>query len=108
MWQSVVSWFKSLLGSKGGIQIGRENRSVTGSSTSHNSPVVTAGRDIHFNVPRASVADEETLAKLEKVIADLLAELRRLSAGGPLIRDIIVLDKDSIDYTWPDPHWQFA
>jgi hypothetical protein len=62
MWQSVVSWLKSLLGSKGGIQIGQENRSVTGSSMGHSSPVVTAGRDIHFSMAGASVADEETLA----------------------------------------------
>jgi hypothetical protein len=39
---------------------------------------------------------------------DLMIDLRRHSTGNHLIRDIIVLDKKTIAYNWPDEHLLFS
>jgi len=45
--------FEFLFGGKGTTQIGQSNQSATGSTSGDNSPVITAGRDVHLNlVPR--------------------------------------------------------
>ena len=51
MWEAIAGWLKTLFGGKGTTQIGKENQAVSGSSTGDNSPVVTAGRDLFFNMP---------------------------------------------------------
>jgi len=110
MWETIVGWFKALFGGKGTTQIGKGNQALSGSSTGDNSPVVTAGRDAHFNMPTPLVSREPSgsFAELEETIPDLLSELRKDLAEHPLIRDIIVLDKKSFAYNWPDEHLLFS
>src|SRR2546426_471111 len=95
MWEAIVGWFKALFGGKGTTQIGKGNQAVSGSSAGDNSPVVTAGRDVHFNMPTPAVSQEPSsaLAELEETIPDVLSKLRKDLADHPLTRDIIVLDK---------------
>jgi hypothetical protein len=103
-------WLEKLMGlfGMGTAQIGKGNQSV---ATGDNSPVVQAGRDVHFNVPvQPPVKDEdaETFAELERTMPDLLNSLRQELAEHPLIRDIIVLDRKSIEYNWPGPHLMYS
>src|SRR5262249_45715242 len=110
MWETIVGWFKALFSGKGTTQIGKGNQAVSGSSTGDNSPVVTAGRDVHFNMsaPVAPQDPSSDFAELEDTIPDLLSDLREGLADHPFIRDIIVLDKKSIAYNWPDEHLRFS
>lgn len=110
MWEAIVGLMKGLFGGKGAMQIGKDNQAVTGSTTGQNSPVVTAGRDVHLNMPPVKVADgeAEVFAELEEMMPDFLGDLRKELAEHPLIRDIIVLDKKSIAYNWPDDHLMFS
>lgn len=50
MWAALIGWIKSLFGGKGAMQIGKGNQATTASSTGDNSPVITAGRDVHFTM----------------------------------------------------------
>lgn len=111
MWESIVSFVKGLFGSKGTTQIGRGNQAVTGGSAAGaNSPVMTAGRDIHFNAPTGPTTDPdaEMFADLEQTMPDVLKNLRENLAEHPLIRVIIVMDKKSLLYNWPDDHLRFT
>src|SRR5262249_53904897 len=57
------------------------------------SPVIQAGRDVHFNVPiQPPVKDEdaEAFAELEQTMPDLLNDLRRQLSENPLIRNIVI------------------
>jgi hypothetical protein len=54
-------------------------------------------------IPRASAYSE-----IEQTIPDLLSVLRQRFTENPLIRDIIVLNKKTIAYTWPDDHLFFS
>jgi hypothetical protein len=105
----MVDLFKGLFsGGKGPIQMGKGNQSV---ATGDNSPVVQAGRDVHFNVPIQQPAKDEeaeVFAELEQTMPELLNSLRQELAEHPLIRDIIVLDRKSIEYNWPGPHLMYS
>ncbi|HEY7428150.1 MAG TPA: hypothetical protein VH682_28210 [Gemmataceae bacterium] len=104
----IGSFLKGLFGSKGANQIGKENQAVTGSTTGNNSPMVTAGRDVYFSMPAGVVGeDAEMFRDLEKLMPDVLAELRRLLAETPLTRTMIVVDKKGYIANWPDPHFRF-
>jgi hypothetical protein len=74
---------------------------------------VTAGRDVHFNmplVPASGSGDEETepFADLEGTIPDFLTDLQNELSEHPLIRVVIVLDTKTIGYNWPDDHLKFS
>jgi hypothetical protein len=102
---------KGLFSGKGTTQIGPGNRAVSGGSTSGaNSPVVTAGRDVHFNapVPVAGDEDAEVFTELEGLMPDLLGEMRKDLAAQPLSRIMMVLDKKTMAYNWPDPHFFYS
>jgi hypothetical protein len=113
MLQAVVDFVKGLFGGKGTTQIGKGNQSVSGGSTTGaNSPVLMANGDVHFYAPPSPATDAdpdaETFAELEGVMPDLLGDLRMALAEQPLVRDVIVLDKKTISYNWPDPHLCFS
>jgi hypothetical protein len=110
MWQAVVDFVKGLFGGKGTLQIGKGNQAVTGTTSGHNSPIMAAQRDIHVNMPFTPPAggDYELFSDLEKDMPDLLREMREDLAEHPLIRDVIVLDKSTFAYNFPDAHLKFA
>jgi hypothetical protein len=111
MWGGIIGWFKNLFGAKGSSQIGSGNKAVSGgTSAGQNSPVVTAGGNVVFNTALPPPVDDgaEVFAELEDVIPDFLADLRKNLAEKPLLRVLIVLDKKSIAYNWPDDHLMYS
>ena len=112
MWSAIVGiigWFKSLLGGKLATQIGSGNQAVSGSTTGDNSPMITVGRDVHFNVAGISQSQPTgVFIELESLMPDLLDTLRARVNDNPLIRDIIVLNRETIGYSWPFDHLLFS
>ena len=110
MWQQVAGWFRSLFGGGGPVQIGKGNQALTGTTSGPNSPVITAGRDVHLHgqPSRANDRPRDEFGELETLMPDLLGELQEDLASHPLVRDMIVLDTKSIVYNWPDPHFKFS
>jgi hypothetical protein len=58
MLETLLSWFKRLFGGEGSSQIGMRNRTVSGASAGNNSPVVAAGRDVHFHISSDSASED--------------------------------------------------
>lgn len=119
MWEALIGWLKAVLttfGGKGQIQIGKRNKAVSASSTGENSPVFIADGDIHVSMPKVPMSPNlvkdfsatNKFAELEKTMADLLSDLRKILADHPFLRDIIVLDRESIVYNWPNEHLRFS
>jgi hypothetical protein len=61
---SIARFFKGLFGPKGATQIGKGNQAVTGSTTGSNSPMVSAGRDVHLNADFHEAKSPHTAAAL--------------------------------------------
>ncbi|MBM3286997.1 MAG: hypothetical protein FJY88_06565 [Candidatus Eisenbacteria bacterium] len=108
MWEKIVGWVKALFGGKITAQIGKWNRALSGSSGGDQSPVLTAGRDIHVSLTGSVGPQAASVAELEATIPDLLDELRGHVTDNPLIRDIIVLNTKANAYNWPDAHVRFT
>ncbi len=89
MWR-ILGWIKSVFGGKGTLQIGKENNAVSASSTGGNSPVITAGRDVHLNMngtqpPLTEVGDSliaKSTSKTRK--EELIAWIREHGSERPL------------------------
>ncbi len=110
MWKMLVDWVMSLFKKSGTMQTGSGNQAVTGTTSGANSPVMMVGGNVHWNVSAPSAADEDRVvfAELEEKMPEVLGGLRRELAKHPFRRDIIVLDRKTIAYTWPDDHWTFS
>ncbi len=79
MWDAIVGFFKSLFGGKGATQIGSGNQAVSGSSTGDNSPVLTAGRDMHVSVASPSGSEEPPNAFAEQQEATVRSQIATLT-----------------------------
>jgi hypothetical protein len=88
MWTAVWEWLKKLFTGKGSTQIGRGNLAVSASSTGANSPVVSAGRDVHVTInggaqsTAAQIGEQyEALRKslCREPLSHVLPEIRRLA-----------------------------
>jgi hypothetical protein len=111
MWTWITEIFTRLFGGGGGAQIGSRNQSqaISEVTTGDHSPVVAAGRDVHFNVPLSR--NDETSGKfadLERQMPDWLDALRQHLANNAFLRDVIVLHTPTIVYNWPDNHLMFS
>ncbi len=110
MWTEILGWIKGLFGGKGTSQtiLGKGNQAVSGSTTGHNSPVLTAGHSITYHAaPSVPDPDAEVFAELADTIPELLSEMQSDLAAEPLTRDIIVMSKSSYVYNWPNRHFGY-
>jgi hypothetical protein len=118
MWNAIVGFVRGLFGGKGAIQIGAgkevQNQSVTGSTAGDNSPVISAGGNVlhnvqfHVNAPQPRPAEEEPFADLDPPVRKFLCDLAEALVESPLLRIMIVLDRKTIEYTWPGPHLKLS
>lgn len=106
----IATFFKSLMGGKGTLQVGKDQKS--GTTAGANSPVMNAGRDVIYQVPPASSAraeqEAELLAELQELMPEILENIRENLKHDPLLSTIIVLERSSIAYNCRAPHLKYA
>jgi AbiTii len=86
MLSAFVDWVKGLFGSKGAMQIGKDNNAVSGSNSGDGSTVITAGRDVvvHGDLAAPKTEREEIVEWLRKngfkeLASHVLQQLLRLA-----------------------------
>ena len=114
MWGQVIDFFKKLLGGEGTSQIGKDQQAVSGTTSGVNSPVITAGGDVNYNVghpapaPSAAQRDAELLAEMEELMPEIIQGIRDLLTDDPLLRDLVVFERSTICYNIDRPHGKFC
>lgn len=109
MWDAIVGFVKGFFGGgKGVTQVGNDQQAVSGSTTGYNSPVIAAGRDVHFGPTPSADPYLEVFADLEELMPDLLDLMRSDLAEHPLLRDIVYLEKSTYAYNFNSEHMLFA
>ncbi len=113
MWAAFVGWVGKLFSGKSALQIGKDQQAVSGTTSGSNSPMMAAGRDIHYTPPASPAPtqaerDAQLFSEMHELMPEILDAIREVLAEDPLLRTMVVFESSTIAYSCPEPHLLFG